>query len=115
MRHHNANRKMGLKRKGRTALKKSLVHSLVVHGKIKTTLIKAKEIRPMVEKLITRGKVNTVANQRLIIAQTGSKEVAEKIMRLAPKYEKRAGGYTRITKLGQRVGDGAPMAIIEFV
>ncbi|MFA6897843.1 MAG: 50S ribosomal protein L17 [Candidatus Paceibacterota bacterium] len=115
MRHHNANRKFGMKRKGRKALGRSLVRALVVHGKMKTTLIKAKEIRPAVEKLITRGKIGTVANRRLLTSKTGSAELAGKIIKTAEKYKDRKGGYTRITKLGRRISDGAQMAIIEFV
>lgn len=115
MRHHNANRKFGMKRKGRKSLRRSLVRALVLNGKMKTTLIKAKEIRPAVEKLVTKGKIGTLANRRLLISRTGSAEVADKILKLGIKYEKRSGGYTRISKLNRRISDGSQMAVIEFV
>ena len=115
MRHHNVNRKFGMKRKGRKSLGRSLVRALVLNGKMKTTLMKAKEIRPAVEKLVTRGKTSTLANRRLLISRTGSAEVADKIIKTAEKYKDRKGGYTRITKLNRRISDGSQMAIIEFV
>jgi large subunit ribosomal protein L17 len=116
MRHHNQNRKFGLERGQRNALLKSLALSLILKKKMTTTEAKAKEIRPYVEKLVTRAKVNTVASRRILTSRIGEpRAVKELVDKVAPKYEKRAGGYTRIVKLGRRLSDGAPMAMIEFV
>lgn len=116
MRHHKANRKFGRVRRQRTALMKSLVGALVTHGRIETTDAKARELRPVVEKLVTAGKDATLASTRLLVSKTGSKSAATKIIKeIAPKYAKRAGGYTRIIKLPRRIGDGSKMAVIEFV
>jgi len=115
MRHGNVNRKFGRERKGRKALLKGLALSLVIYGKIKTSEAKAKELRPIVEKLITKGKSATLASRRLLTSrlnETSSKKIIETI---SPKYKNRAGGYTRIVKLPRRKSDGSPMAIIEFV
>lgn len=101
---------------GRKALLKSLALSLVIHKKITTTEAKAKELRPFVEKLVTRAKVNNIASKRMLVAKIGAgKGVTELMSKLAPKYEKRLGGYTRIVKLQRRLSDGSPMAVIEFV
>jgi len=115
MRHNNHNRKFGRKTKVRTALLKSLIVALATKEKIKTTEAKAKELRPIIEKLVTKGKTDTVASRRLIISRVGSLTVANRLIKLGTKYEKRAGGYTRITKLSPRLSDGSPMAVIEFV
>jgi large subunit ribosomal protein L17 len=115
MRHGNTNRKFGRMKSQRTALLKSLARSLVIRGKIQTTEAKAKEIRPMVEKLVTRGKTNTLANRRLLIAELGSASVAQKLIKTAEGYAERKGGYTRIVKMVPRKGDASPMALIEFV
>ncbi len=94
---------------------KSLVYALVLKEKIKTTEEKAKELRPMIEKLITLGKKETPASVRLLEARVGE-ETAKKIAsKLSPRYKERAGGYTRITKLVRRLSDGAKEAVIEFV
>lgn len=116
MRHHKANRKFGRKRGQRNALLKSLALSLVVHKKITTTEAKAKELRPFIEKLVTRAKIKTLASQRLLVARLGSvKGAKELVSNLATKYEKRAGGYTRVIKTSRRLTDSAAMAVIEFV
>ncbi|MEI6494697.1 MAG: 50S ribosomal protein L17 [bacterium] len=116
MRHHNVNRKFHRETDERRALLKSLAGNLVLHGKIKTTEAKAKEIRSVVEKLITRGKSDTVATKRILISRLGSVIKANKIIKeIAPRYGSRAGGYTRITKLPPRASDGSKMAIIELV
>ena len=117
MRHHNKNRKFGRVRRQRTALLRALAQALIVHGKIRTTEAKAKELRPFIEKLITKGKTNTVATHRLIVARLGGrKQTTKKLIEgVAPQYENRDGGYTRITKLPPRLGDGSKMAVIEFV
>ncbi len=99
----------------RDALLKSLALSLVVNGKIKTTDAKARELRPFVEKLVTLGRLGTVASRRALVSKIGVIG-AEKIAKtLSPKYTGRSGGYTRITKLPARVSDGSLMAVIEFV
>ncbi len=116
MRHHNSVRKFGRETGQRNALMRSLALSLVVRGKIKTTEAKAKELRPFIEKLITKGKNGTLGSRRIIISRlnsiSGAKKIAEVI---APKYKERNGGYTRIIKLPTRMSDGAKMAQIEFV
>ena len=115
MRHHDNKRKFGREKNQRIALLKSLAYSLIVRGKIRTTEAKAKELRPFVEKLVTMGKSDTVANRRLLEARAG-KTVAQKLVtNISKNYVDRAGGYTRITKLVPRKTDGAKMAIIEFV
>ena len=99
----------------RKALMRSLLRALVMKEKIQTTEPKAKELRPQMEKLITRAKRNTLASRRLVSARL-DRESAKKIFSVfAPRYEKRPGGYTRIIKLPPRGSDRAKMAIIEFV
>ncbi len=117
MRHGNNKRKFGRVRKVRVALVNSLALNLIVREKIKTTEPKAKELRPFVEKLVTRAKKNDVAGRRLIAAKLSNKgrEVKKLFDVIAPKYADKNGGYTRIMKLGARKSDGAKMAIIEFV
>ncbi|EFK96058.1 50S ribosomal protein L17 [sediment metagenome] len=118
MRHHNANRKFGRERNQRRALLRSLAIALIKNEKIETTEAKAKEIRKYVEKLITKGKKGDLATKRLLISKLGSggAYVVDHIFELAKKYIDRPGGYTRITKKGDRIGsDGAPMAIVEFI
>lgn len=117
MRHHNKNKKFGRVRKQRTALMRSLARSLILHDRIQTTEAKAKALRPFIEKLITKSKDNSIATKRIISSRLGGSVVATKKLfdTLAPKYKKRNGGYTRVTKLGTRVGDAAKEAIIEFV
>ena len=114
MKHIKTGRKFGRKSNQRKALLRSLALSLINHGKIKTTEAKAKELRPYIEKIITGARTNSVHSRRVIKSKLGAdnKNLFEKV---APKYKKRAGGYTRITKLGTRGSDGAEMAIIEFV
>ncbi len=100
----------------RDALIASLARSLVLHEQIETTLMKAKELRPFVERLITKGKVKSVATMRHVRESLNSETGAKKILdTLGPKYATRNGGYTRIIKSGRRVSDGAEKAIIEFV
>lgn len=115
MRHGNNVRKFGRTTNQRSALLKGLARNLVIKGKITTTEARAKEIRPMVEKLITRGKTATVTSRRLLVAQLGTIAVANKLIKTAENYTSRQGGYLRITKMGPRKGDGASMAVIEFV
>lgn len=116
MRHHNANRKFNRGRNQRKALIRSLVREFFLHGKIQTTLAKAKEIRPYVEDFITKARVDTVASRRDVLKRMANNEIVGKLFsEIAPKYIGRNGGYTRIVKTGQRQTDGAFMAIIELV
>ena len=115
MRKLNKGRKFSMKIGPRRQLMKSLVHNFFTQEKIKTTEAKAKELRSVVEKMITRAKEDSISNRR-ILAKTLTQGIVKKIfVQVAPKYKDRAGGYTRITKLGQRKSDGAKMAIIELV
>lgn len=115
MRHHNANRKFGRVRKVRSGLLKSLVFGLVRDGSIMTTEAKAKELRPLMEKLITAGKSNNLSSKKLLISRVGTISASKISKELSPKYADRKGGYTRITKLPDRKSDGSKMAIIELV
>ena len=116
MRHHNVNRKFGRETDQRAALLKLLALNLITHGKIVTTEPKAKELRPFIEKLVTKGREDSVASRRLLGEYLASpKNVSKLIKEIAPKYKDRKGGYTRVVKMGMRGGDGSRMAIIEFV
>lgn len=115
MRHGNVNRKFGRESGQRRALLRSLARSLIIRGRMQTTLAKAKEIRPMVEKMVTRGRTDTLHNRRQLISVLGDERAAKKLMATAKNYDGRAGGYLRIVKMGPRKGDAAQMAIIEFV
>lgn len=116
MRHHVTIKKLGLEKKGREALMKSLAEGLIVRGRIKTTEAKAKALRPFVERLVTTAKKGTIASRRLLVTRLGTEKRAEKLFKdIAPKYIDRAGGYTRIIKAAPRKGDASPMAYIEFV
>lgn len=116
MKHQKKGRTLGRKRNQKTALLKSLASSLVKNEKITTTEAKAKELRPFVEKLVTRAKNDTVASRRIIDSRLGSVSLTKKLVEeIAPQYKKRDGGYTRIVKLPPRLSDSAKMAVIEFV
>ncbi len=117
MRHHNNVRKFGREKNGRIALMRGLASSLIAHGRILTTEAKAKELRPKVEKMVTRAKNPTLANRRVLLSGLYNNEsvVTKLIDHVAPKFTERPGGYTRITKIVQRKSDGSPMAVIEFV
>jgi large subunit ribosomal protein L17 len=115
MNHSKAGRKFGREKKVRDGLMKSLALALVLESKIKTTDAKARSLRPFVEKLVTTGRLGTVAARRNLVTRIGSIGAAKIVKDISPKYTGRAGGYTRITKLPARVSDGALMAIIEFV
>lgn len=101
----------------RNALMKGLVLALIAHGRIETTEAKAKELRPMIEKMITKANVDTLSSRRLLISRLYNRKAeADKLIKdIAPKYKNRKGGYTRITKLPRRGGDASKMAIIEFI
>ncbi len=114
--HRVAGRKLSRYRDQRTALLRGLVSELILHERITTTLAKAKETRVVAEKLITHGKKGTLHHRRLALSQVPDKHTVEKVFDdVAPRYEDRQGGYTRIIKLGPRQGDAAEMAIIELV
>jgi len=117
MRHHNAKRKFGRDKNQRKALLSSLALNLIVRNKIKTTLPKAKELRPFIEKLVTKAKKGDMATRRTIISKLSNrrKEVKKLFEVVAPKYKDKNGGYTRILKLGIRKADGVAMAQIEFI
>lgn len=116
MRHHDANRKFGRSKNQRIALLRGLAESLITHERILTTEAKAKELRPKIEKLITKAKNPTLANRRLMLsALYNHEEVVGKLVSTATRYEGRNGGYTRIIKLPNRASDGSPMAVIELV
>ena len=114
--HRVAGRKLSRYRDQRIALLRGLVSELIIHEKITTTLAKAKETRVVAEKLITHGKKGTLHHRRLAMAQVPNKKAVEKVFDdVAPRYEERPGGYTRIIRLAPRQGDAAKMAIIELV
>jgi large subunit ribosomal protein L17 len=116
MRHLKSGRKLNRNSSHRKAMFKNMAGSLVKHEVIKTTLPKAKELRRVIEPLITMAKRDSVANRRLAMARTGDKEVVGKLFNeLGPRYEARPGGYVRILKCGFRTGDKAPMAYVELV
>ena len=111
-----ANKKLNRTSEHRKALLKNMLNSLVKYEQIKTTLPKAKFLKPQVEKLITLGKKDTLQTTKRLVSQLQDINSANKVKKtLSKRYEKRAGGYTRIIKAGFRYGDNAPMAIIEFV
>src|SRR3990167_5534756 len=105
MRHRVKGSKLDRSRSSRKALLIGLVRSLIEHGKIKTTISKAKFIKPFAEKLVTRAREKSLANRRLLIARLGDQKIVAKLIdEVAPKYTNRPGGYTRIQKLGPRKG-----------
>lgn len=117
MKHHSKHRKFGRESNVRKAFVKSLMINLIRHGRIETTLARAKEIRPEVEKLVTLAKDDTVARRRLVASRLINQEDETKKLfaEISPKYKEVNGGYTRIIKLSNRISDGAEKAIIEFV
>ncbi|MCE3231133.1 MAG: ribosomal protein [Alphaproteobacteria bacterium] len=116
MRHGLSGRKLNRTSAHRKALFANLAQALVEHEQITTTLPKAKDLRPIVEKLITLGKKKTLAARRQTISQIRNESLAAKLMGpLADRYKERSGGYVRIIKAGFRYGDNAPLAIIELV
>ena len=116
MRHRQSGRQLNRNSSHRKAMFRNMASSLVKHGIIKTTVAKAKELRMVVEPLITLAKADSVANRRLAFARTRDKEVVGILFNdLGVRYQERPGGYTRILKCGFRTGDKAPMAYIELV
>ena len=116
MRHGHGLRKLNRTTSHRLAMLRNMANSLLRHEAIKTTLPKAKELRRVVEPLITLGREPTVANKRLAFNRLRDREVVVKLFNeIGPRYKARNGGYTRILKMGFRVGDNAPMAFVELV
>lgn len=116
MRHQLAGRKLNRTTSHRKAMFANLACALIKHEQIFTTLPKAKDLRPIVEKLITKGKAGDLAARRLLISRLRDEKMAEKVLSvLSKRYEGRPGGYIRVLKAGFRYGDATPMAIIEFV
>ena len=116
MRHAVRGRKLGRTSSHREALFRNQLQSLVDHERIVTTLPKAKELRPIAEKMVTRGKHGTVHARRWVVRWILRRELVKKLFdEIAPRFTERPGGYLRITKLGPRPGDGAEMAVLEFV
>ena len=116
MRHGHGLRKLNRTSSHRLAMLRNMTNSLLRHEAIKTTLPKAKELRRVVEPLITLGREPTVANKRLAFNRLRDREIVVKLFsEIGPRYAARNGGYTRILKMGFRVGDNAPMAFMELV
>lgn len=116
MRHRNSGVKLGRTSSHRKAMFQNMTNSLIEHELIKTTLVKAKELRRVAEPLITLAKEDSVANRRLAFNRTRNKATVGKLFNeLGPRYKTRPGGYLRIIKCGYRDGDNAPMAYVELV
>tara|TARA_B100000700_G_C14497790_1_gene602627 strand:- start:10 stop:459 length:450 start_codon:yes stop_codon:yes gene_type:complete len=116
MRHGLANKKLNRTSEHRKALLKNMLNSLIKYEQIKTTLPKAKFLKPQADKIITLGKKGSLHNTKMLVSHLQDTKSANKVKNtLSKRYEKRSGGYTRIIKAGFRYGDNAPMAIIEFV
>lgn len=127
MRHHNRGRKLGRDAAHRDALRMNLAAALIEHGRIKTTLPKARELRPYIEKLVTRARKGDLHSRRVVMTRLrlddkgssrarGNRTAVQRLFEdVAPRFMDRPGGYTRIVKIGPRPGDAAPMAYIEFV
>jgi large subunit ribosomal protein L17 len=116
VRHHRAGRKLGRDASHRKALYANLTGSLIEHGRIRTTVAKAKEVRPIAEQMITLARRGDVHARRQALAYLRSQDVVYKLFsEVAPRFADRPGGYSRIVKLGPRQGDAAEMAYLEFV
>ena len=116
MRHRKAGRQLRRTSEQKLALMRNLASSLIEHGAIETTEAKAKELRPFVERLITKAKSGTLHDRRLAVRHSHKRETADTLFQeVGPKFKSRAGGYTRILKTGHRKGDGADMARIELI
>ena len=116
MRHGHGLRKLNRTSEHRLAMLRNMMNSLIAHEAIKTTLPKAKELRRVVEPMITLAKEATVANRRLAFDRLRDRDSVSKLFdQLGPRYKARPGGYTRILKMGFRIGDNAPMALVELV
>ena len=116
MRHHRSGKKLGRDSAHRKALYSNLTGSLIEHGRIKTTVAKAKAVKPIVEKMITLGRRGDLAARRQALAYLRSNDVVHMLFaEVAPRFADRPGGYTRIVRLGPRAGDAAEMVYLEFV
>lgn len=117
MRHHDKQKVLGRERAQRTALLRSLLRAIVLEGSIETTEAKAKALRPVIEKIVTRSRTDSVANRRIVASMVyNDQEVVKKLFtEIAPKYVEREGGYTRIVKLGYSGPDARKLARISFV
>ena len=116
MRHAMANKRLNRTSEHRKAMLKNMLNSLIKYEQIKTTLPKAKFLKPQADKIITLGKKDTLQTTKILVSKLQDTKSANKVKKtLSKRYEKRKGGYTRIIKAGFRYGDNAPMAIIEFV
>ena len=116
MRHHRAGKKLGRDSAHRKALYSNLAGALIEHGRIKTTQAKAKAVKPFAEQMITLGKRGDLHARRLALAELRSQDVIHQLFAdVAPRFADRAGGYTRIVKLGPRLGDAAEMVYLELV
>lgn len=116
MRHRSGLRKLNRTSSHRLAMFRNMSVSLLQHEVIKTTLPKAKELRKVIEPLITLGKTNTLSNQRLAFDRLRDRDIVKKLFdEIGPRYATRPGGYLRVLKCGFRVGDNAPMAFVELV
>ena len=116
MRHRMANKKLNRTSEHRKALLKNMLNSLIKYEQIKTTLPKAKFLKPQADKIITLGKKETLQTTKMLVSKLQDIKSANKVKKtLSKRYQNRKGGYTRIIKAGFRYGDNAPMAIIEFV
>ena len=116
MRHKLANRTLNRTSEHRKALFKNMLNSLIKYEQITTTLPKAKELKPKIDKVITLGKMNSLQSKKNLFAELQSKLSVDKLLKtLSQRYEKRKGGYSRVIRAGYRYGDDAPMAIIELV
>ena len=116
MRHGHGLRKLNRTSSHRLAMLQNMMNSLIAHEAIKTTVPKAKELRRVIEPMITLAKKPTVANKRLAFDRLRNRDIVSKLFNeLGPRYQTRPGGYTRILKMGFRAGDNAPMALVELV
>lgn len=116
MRHQRKGRRFGIQPDHRRQMLANLACSVLEHGRVKTTESKAKEVRPMVEKAITMGKAGDLHSRRMVIRMLHNKKISYDLFNtIAPKYAERPGGYTRILKLGPRLGDAAEMVFLELV
>lgn len=116
MRHRNTKKPLGRTKGPREALMKGLANSLITHGRITTTVTKAKSLRPYVEQLVTKSRASSLHTRRYLLAALGNEQSVKKLLsELGPKYATRKGGYTRIIKSTRRIGDASVMAIIEFI
>jgi large subunit ribosomal protein L17 len=116
MRHNRTHKKLGRTSAHRQALFRNQMASLISHGRIITTLAKAKAVRPLAERLVTQGKRNTVHARRLVGRYVADRDLIQKLFdTIAPRFAERSGGYLRIVRLGPRYGDGGERAVLEFV